>query len=357
MTDLSFEAYAEAQGYGSLELPASGPEHDSYLTDLRLMRAQVRGTAQLSTAGPDSWFTLRTGITLESEVNGLAEVLDGVHYASVTFGYCLASLHGAELMMASDVLADIGVPGRRPAGDLDLLPDDTLLADPARACAVMTERRTHDPQRAAASRFVSHIMVLFASLHEFYHCAMGHCLELEKRGTPARLREIGMHEAHGPVDLQLYHGFELLADSHACDGVLIGVLSRLDLTTRNRLIDASDLAKCRLAVLAMSLSGAFWHALDRRRSIADWQHPQPVIRLLNLMDHVHATLERRYGLTMAIDFVAQWLQDVRDVAFRSSTVYGAYCAIHQACIEDVLRTIYDLRQQHRELTARFHFPA
>lgn len=357
MADLSFAVYAEAHGYGSLQLPATGPAQDGYLTDLRLMLAQARGGEQLSVGDHDGRFKLRAGITLESEVNGLAEVVDGVHYASVTFGYCLASLYGAETLMGSDALADIGAPGTRPTGDLDLLPSDDLVADPGRACAIMLERQTGDPQRARASRFIGHVMFLFAYLHEFHHCALGHCLELEKRGAPARLREIGTHDDRGRVDLQMYHGFELLADSHACDGVMLSVFSRLDLPTRQGLIEGSDLAKCRLAVLAMSLSGAFWHALDRRRRAEDWQHPQPVIRLINLMDHVHSALEKRYGLSAATGFIERWLQDLRDVAFRSSTVYGAYCDLHRTYTEDVMQTIHGLRRRHRVPTDRFHVPA
>lgn len=234
------------------------------------------------------------------------------------------------------------------------MPTDDLLADPARACAIMLERQTTDPHRARASRFISHIMFLFAHLHEFQHCWLGHCLDLERRGAHARLREIGTREDGDAVDLQLYHGFELLADSHACDGVILAILAKLDLPTREGLIDASDLVKCRLAVLAMSLSAAFWHALDRQRTSADWQHPPPVIRLINLMDHVHGALETRYGLAAATGFIRQWLQDMREMAFRSSTVYGAYCDLHRTDTEDVLQAIYDLRRQHRVLADRFH---
>jgi hypothetical protein len=357
MADLSFAAYAEARGYGSLQLPANGPEQDSYFVDLRLMEAQARGAEQLSGTDRDGRFFLRAGITLESAINGLAEIVEGVHYSSVTFGYCLASLYAAETLMGSDVLPDCGVPGRPPDRDLDILPADALLVDPSRAVAILLGRQTSDPERADASRFISHIMFLFAYLHEFQHCALGHCLELQERAAPARLCEIGTRDERKGVDLRLYHGFELLADGHACDGVMHTIFSQLDLPTREGLIDASEPMKCRLAVLAMSLSAALWHALDSRRTVEDWQHPQPVIRLINLMARVHLAMVRRYGPDAATDFNKQWLQDLREIAFRSSTVYGAYCNLHRTYTPDILQTIDALRKEQQLLIGRFHFSA
>lgn len=355
MPEVPFAAYAEARGLGSLDLPATGPAEDGYLVDLRMMMAQVRGSERISRGDQDQRFVLRAGITLESELNGLAERVDGVHYASLTFGYCLASLYAAETLMASDVLAEFGVPGSPPAGDLDLLPSAEILADPSQAVAVMLARQASDPQRACISRYISHMMFLFGYMHEVQHCLLGHCAELAGRGQPSRLREVGPDTGVGTVDLRLYQGFELLADSHACDAMLQSVLEGRDLPTLNGLIDASALTKCRLAVLAMSVSGAMWHALDRQRTAADWLHPQPVIRVVNLMDHVVDALGRRFDAKTARAFLSQWLEDLREIAFRSSLMYDAYCAIHQTDIEDVMRAVRGLRREQGTQTQRFRF--
>ncbi|HUB65476.1 MAG TPA: hypothetical protein VL996_13715 [Methylocella sp.] len=284
MTDLSFAEYAAIENGEAFEI-ISVPDPDSYLADLQMMHSVARG-ARLLPFAAQSGFCIDGGITLENDVNGLAEKVGDKHFCSVTIGHCLANLYCVETVLGCPALPDFGQATQAPAESRAMVPPSALFDDLDKFQAEMLARRSDNPKRTSVSRFLSHIMFTFVFLHEFFHCALNHCTELEKRNLRPRLREFGTEAQPDGPSTNLLRGFEVSADSHAADGVIICILSKLDIPTRLGYFEGDEFTRQRLALFAMALVIVLWHDLDRDRSTADLYHPSPMTRLLNILDCV-----------------------------------------------------------------------
>ncbi len=346
MAHLSFAAYARKQGYGgAFRIRQKHVPEDSYLTDLGLMLVLTRSLRSLPHRRVSTPSIFEAGITLETDINGLAEKIGEVHYASVTLGCSLTGLYCSEQLLAIDVLPEFGTVPAPPRAPIPILPGDDLLADPASLAAILSDIRTSDPHRGRISRYIAHLMVLFVFLHELHHCTLGHCQALEQAGIPSRLRERGAMPVATGINVGMYHSFELLADSHACDGVILAITSRLDLPTRLGLIDEVEPMKLRLAVLAISLSIAIWYSLDAEAAQPDLLHPPPLTRMFNIMDHFHDAIERRYSTDTAHAFIRMWLADLRRIAQRAPAVTLTYAGILRSRAEDILPQLIASRRR------------
>jgi len=278
----------------------------------------------------------------------------------VTYGHCVANLYCAETVLGTCALSDLGDAGGLRRSGQAMIPETGLIRDEPRFVDVMLSRRADDKKRSSISRFVSHLMFVFVLYHEIFHCTLGHCIELNKLNIRPRLREFGIApEATTPepwpLDDKLYHGFELSADSHAADGVMIAVLNKLDLPTRSGFFDESEFNRERLSLFAMSLVIAMWHEMDRNGEF-DLLHPEPITRFLTVFDCVLNAATNRGGEELAVRLAKTLLNDLESAGSAIPEIDRAFNGLKNVNSYELVRESAALRKKVADNRFRIRRP-
>lgn len=345
MPELSFSRYADRLGYGgAFKLLSQDVEPETLLFDIAMMNSMARSVNRVRFALAGRQIRVRSGITLEHDVNGTAELVGGTHFASVTIGCVLASIHAVAVLLSTPILPDFAASRPSRAPPPPLLPSAAQLSDPSLLTEVLIERAPLDPPRAQVWRYVSHLMFLFALYHEVQHCTLGHVAMLRGGGRP-RLRERGGAEGPVGVDVARYHAFELTADGNAIAGLVHTGANRRDLPTRLGMFEASDADRLRLALLAMSIVMVMWHTLAAGEP-KDVLHPPPTHRMLNFLRVVVDELVAQGCADHAGATVATWLDDLRAAALTLPEILPAYGMLIGTPVEPVLAVNRELYRAH-----------